>query len=239
MSPEQAQGAPLDARSDLYSLGVLFYQMLAGRAPFVDDDAVVVMARHIKDIPPPFSEVALDAEVPASVERVLRRSLMKSPNDRMQNAEEFIAELDAALESAGSVASGVHTASVTDLAPPPRRRIWMVVAAVIVVALVGGSIWAASKLRHAAGPAEQPISAEAAPAAVGLAPTATTSGSTLPSGENSGNPVATSTSRVKESRSTAPEGSTVVPRKATQRRSAPAGAPTLERKGNERYGRFE
>ena len=51
MSPEQAQGATLDGRSDLYSVGTLLYLMLTGRAPFVDDDAVVVMAKHIREMP--------------------------------------------------------------------------------------------------------------------------------------------------------------------------------------------
>src|SRR5215813_4081954 len=58
MSPEQAQGKKLDARSDLYSVGVLLYQLLVGHAPFVDDDAVVVMAKHIKETPLPVRKAA-------------------------------------------------------------------------------------------------------------------------------------------------------------------------------------
>ena len=81
MSPEQAQGAPLDARSDLYSLGVLMFQMLAGRAPFIDDDAVVVMAKHIKDAPPELGQVAPGVEVPLGVESVVRRALEKAPKE--------------------------------------------------------------------------------------------------------------------------------------------------------------
>ncbi len=111
MSPEQAQGNSLDARSDIYSLGVLLYQMLSGRAPFVDEDAVVVMAQHIKDEPPVFDEVAPGIGVPAAIERVVRRALAKDPDDRPQTAEQFAGALIEAAERSGVLASGVHDAA--------------------------------------------------------------------------------------------------------------------------------
>ena len=64
MSPEQAQGGSLDRRSDLYSVGTLLYLMLTGRAPFVDDDAVVVMAKHIREVPDNPRVAAPDRPIP-------------------------------------------------------------------------------------------------------------------------------------------------------------------------------
>lgn len=90
MSPEQAQSKPLDARSDLYSLGVIFYQMLTGHAPFEDSDAVVVMARHIKTKPRRPSDVRPDLKIPPRLERLVQRLMEKDRNKRPQSSEELI-----------------------------------------------------------------------------------------------------------------------------------------------------
>ncbi len=119
MSPEQAQGKPLDPRSDLYSLGVILYQMLTGRPPFTDDDAIVVMARHIKTTPRPMNEATPDAHVPPEIESAVMRVLSKEPGHRPQTADAMAAELSRARESALSVTSGVRAS----LPVPPDVKV--------------------------------------------------------------------------------------------------------------------
>jgi len=93
-SPEQARGENVDARTDLYSTGVLLYEMLAGRPPFVGETAVSVAYQHVSELVTPPS--AHNPEISAALDEVVLHSLAKDRNDRYQSAEQFREHLLAA-----------------------------------------------------------------------------------------------------------------------------------------------
>ena len=100
ISPEGASGDPVDARSDVYSLGVVMYQMMCGEVPFHSENPISLLLMHINDKPPPLRSKPRAARVPPAIEEVVMRALAKKPADRYTNAREFgLALADAAARS--------------------------------------------------------------------------------------------------------------------------------------------
>ena len=90
-SPEQAEGAAVDGRSDIYSLGVVLYEMLAGRPPFIGDSPVAVSSQHVHGTVPPPSE--FNSTIPTDLQAIVMEALAKSPDRRYQSAEDFRSDL--------------------------------------------------------------------------------------------------------------------------------------------------
>jgi len=91
LSPEQARGAPVTASSDLYSVGIVLYEMLTGKVPFSGDSAIEIAMKHLNELPKPPSKIR--PEIPEDLDHVVLRALAKAPEDRYQTAEEFAEDL--------------------------------------------------------------------------------------------------------------------------------------------------
>jgi eukaryotic-like serine/threonine-protein kinase len=178
LSPEQARGAPVDQRSDIYSVGVLLYELLTGSVPFTGDTPVEIAMKHLSAVPEPPSKKR--PEVPRGLDLAVVRALAKDPADRYQSAEEMDAELarieqgfrvsDETADAATAVlaGSGIDTTAVRKAPvvttgayrpppgryPPPvrRRRRWPWLLALLVLIGAGVGIWiGVSALQHELG----------------------------------------------------------------------------------------
>ncbi|WP_442778379.1 Stk1 family PASTA domain-containing Ser/Thr kinase [Actinomyces sp. Z16] len=154
LSPEQARGEVVDARSDLYSTGCLLYELLTGQPPFTGDSAVAIAYQHVREIPKPPSSIA--ADIPDSLDRVVLKALAKNRDDRYQDAAHMRADLLAAARGLDVAAPATDSWAATTVLPQeaeaaaaapspqeqtpaeeeeqPRRRWW--VWALVLVALI-------------------------------------------------------------------------------------------------------
>jgi serine/threonine-protein kinase len=141
VAPEQAMGHPVDPRSDIYSLGVVLYEMLTGQVPFSADSQVGVAMKHVNEELPDVQQRR--PEISAAAALVVERATAKDPSERYQRVGEMIEDLSTALEVEAARAGSTtgEATSVLDAVPPPQRQLsgpgrrsWAAIALLVLVA---------------------------------------------------------------------------------------------------------
>jgi serine/threonine-protein kinase len=119
LSPEQARGEKVDARSDLYSAGVVLYELLTGQPPFQGDSPVAVAYQHVREDAAPPSDI--ESDLPGDVDAVVMKALAKNPANRYQTAGEMTDDLGRLLTGRRVLATPLLRETAPRPAPPPRR----------------------------------------------------------------------------------------------------------------------
>ena len=173
MSPEQARGDSIDHRTDIYSLGIVLYEMLAGRVPFEADSSLTVIYKQINDPPPPISGIS------PAVQKVIDRALTKKPEDRYPTSSNMAVDfylaigmsreaetiINALPEEAKSVHSNVYGSAPQIAAPQAqmtasRENVWIGVGAFFVIGLITLLIGAFFLFSRLTGAVETPVNNE-------------------------------------------------------------------------------
>ncbi|MFH1688420.1 MAG: protein kinase [bacterium] len=123
MSPEQARGEAVDARSDVFSFGILVYKMFAGKSPFEARDRVSTLAKILEGKHTPLRQI--NAAAPAELERILDKCLQKDPNDRYQDTRDLVVDLRSLRKQYDSgISDSTSITAEMQAAPPARRSLW-------------------------------------------------------------------------------------------------------------------
>jgi serine/threonine-protein kinase len=150
MSPEQVEGKHVDSRSDLYSLGLVIYEMVSGDVPFAGDSAWQVMYQRVKEMPKNVREV--NPDIPDALARIIMHCLERDAAERYQTAKEILADIDAHRGPEMSRTSMYRTASSStasrslQITLPAKAPVWLYVAGGIV--LIGGAFFTVPATRH-------------------------------------------------------------------------------------------
>jgi Tol biopolymer transport system component/serine/threonine protein kinase len=134
MSPEQAEGKTVDARSDIFSIGIILYEMATGESPFKGDTAASLLSSIIKDKPRSATEV--NPSIPRELAKIIRRCLVKDPEHRYQNAKDIRNELE---ELKLDIDSGEVLGGVSATAAKPKSK-WLLHTALVAVIVMAGII---------------------------------------------------------------------------------------------------